>query len=71
MGAADQIAALTHLFTRRVVRSGEHVLVLGVGVGMTWTAAVLRIDNTDTDPAALARFAPPLLWSPQLRQKAG
>ncbi|WP_168588477.1 3-oxoacyl-[acyl-carrier-protein] synthase III C-terminal domain-containing protein [Saccharopolyspora sp. ASAGF58] len=43
LGASDQIVDLHHLLTRRLVNPGDHVVLLGIGVGMTWTAAVLRI----------------------------
>lgn len=42
MGASDQIIDLAHLLHHGELRPGEHVLLLGIGVGMTWTAAVLR-----------------------------
>lgn len=41
-GAADQIVAVDHLDNHGRLRAGAHVLLLGIGVGMTFTAAVLR-----------------------------
>ncbi|PKW18750.1 ketoacyl-ACP synthase III family protein [Saccharopolyspora spinosa] len=43
MGAADHIIDLHHLLTRHQATTGDHVILLGIGVGMTWTAALLRI----------------------------
>jgi 3-oxoacyl-[acyl-carrier-protein] synthase-3 len=59
MGSNDQVAGLMHLLARRAVDPGDYVLLLGIGVGMTWTAAVVQIEQT---PAELAAVAPPLLW---------
>jgi 3-oxoacyl-[acyl-carrier-protein] synthase III len=42
MGASDQIVALHDLVQRGLVNPGEYVMLLGIGVGMTWTAAVVR-----------------------------
>jgi 3-oxoacyl-[acyl-carrier-protein] synthase-3 len=44
LGASDQIVALDHLLRTGEVSAGEHVLLLGIGVGMTWTAVVLEIE---------------------------
>jgi 3-oxoacyl-[acyl-carrier-protein] synthase III len=46
MGASDQIVALHHLIHSGEVTTGDHVLLLGIGVGMTWTAVVLEIGAT-------------------------
>lgn len=43
MGAADQCHGLHHLLSHGLVDSGEYVLVLGIGVGMSFTALVLRV----------------------------
>lgn len=43
LGAADQLVAVHHLLRTGAVRVGDHVLLLGAGVGMTWTAAILTI----------------------------
>jgi 3-oxoacyl-[acyl-carrier-protein] synthase-3 len=45
LGASDQIVALDHLLRGGDVADGDHVLLLGVGVGMTWTAVVLEIGS--------------------------
>ncbi|WP_410595382.1 3-oxoacyl-[acyl-carrier-protein] synthase III C-terminal domain-containing protein [Amycolatopsis sp. lyj-23] len=59
IGPNDQIIGLTHLLTRGAVAPGDHVALLGIGIGMTWTAAILRIDAT---PSGLSVLAPPLRW---------
>ncbi|MFJ9782496.1 3-oxoacyl-[acyl-carrier-protein] synthase III C-terminal domain-containing protein [Amycolatopsis sp. NPDC101161] len=59
IGPNDQIVGLAHLLTRRAVVPGDHVALLGIGIGMTWTVAILRID---TVPPGLAVLAPPLRW---------
>jgi 3-oxoacyl-[acyl-carrier-protein] synthase-3 len=46
LGAADQFAGLDHLVTARALRPGQHCLLVGVGSGFTWSAAVLRICRT-------------------------
>lgn len=46
LGASDQIVALHHLLRRGEVGPGDHVLLLGIGVGMTWTAVVLEVGPT-------------------------
>ncbi|MGW5789224.1 ketoacyl-ACP synthase III family protein [Saccharopolyspora sp. NPDC003752] len=45
MGACDHIVGLHHLLIRRLVAAGDHIALLGIGVGMTWSAAILRITN--------------------------
>jgi 3-oxoacyl-[acyl-carrier-protein] synthase-3 len=59
IGPNDQIIGLTHLITRGAVVPGDHVALLGIGIGMTWTAALLRVD---TVPPGLRGLAPPLRW---------
>ncbi|MGW5748091.1 3-oxoacyl-[acyl-carrier-protein] synthase III C-terminal domain-containing protein [Amycolatopsis sp. NPDC003861] len=59
IGPNDQIIGLTHLITRGAVDPGDHVALLGIGIGMTWTAAILRLD---TVPPGLSVLAPPLRW---------
>ncbi|QKV74237.1 3-oxoacyl-[acyl-carrier-protein] synthase III C-terminal domain-containing protein [Amycolatopsis sp. Hca4] len=59
IGPNDQIIGLTHLITRGAVAPGDHVALLGIGIGMTWTAAILRIDAV---PPGLSGLAPPLRW---------
>ncbi|MFJ8815262.1 ketoacyl-ACP synthase III family protein [Amycolatopsis thermoflava] len=43
LGAGDQLVALHYLMASGAVVPGDHVLLLGAGVGMTWTAAVLTM----------------------------
>jgi 3-oxoacyl-[acyl-carrier-protein] synthase III len=35
--------ALDHLLRSGEVADGDHVLLLGIGVGMTWTAVLLEL----------------------------
>ncbi|MFF1612921.1 3-oxoacyl-[acyl-carrier-protein] synthase III C-terminal domain-containing protein [Amycolatopsis sp. NPDC058278] len=57
IGPNDQIIGLTHLLARGAVASGDHVALLGIG--MTWTAVILRVDAA---PPALDIHAPALRW---------
>ncbi|WP_410591871.1 3-oxoacyl-[acyl-carrier-protein] synthase III C-terminal domain-containing protein [Amycolatopsis sp. lyj-23] len=59
IGPNDQIVGLTHLFTRCVVTPGDYVALLGIGIGMTWTATILRVDNTEPE---MRPYAPALRW---------
>jgi 3-oxoacyl-[acyl-carrier-protein] synthase-3 len=43
LGASDQIVALNDLLRSGEATAGDHVLLLGIGVGMTWTAVVLEL----------------------------
>jgi len=43
LGASDQIVALDHLLRSGEATDGDHVMLLGIGVGMTWTAVVLEV----------------------------
>jgi 3-oxoacyl-[acyl-carrier-protein] synthase-3 len=43
LGASDQIVALDHMLRSGDAAEGDHVLLLGIGVGMTWTAVVLEL----------------------------
>ncbi|BAL90265.1 putative 3-oxoacyl-ACP synthase III [Actinoplanes missouriensis 431] len=45
LGAGDQIAGLAWLAEQRRLRPGDRVLMLGVGGGFTWSAAVLDIGD--------------------------
>ncbi len=46
LGAGDQFAGLTWLVETGAVRPGDRCLLLGVGGGFTWSAAVLEIVET-------------------------
>jgi 3-oxoacyl-[acyl-carrier-protein] synthase-3 len=43
LGASDQVVALEHLLRHGEAGPGDHVLLLGIGVGMTWTAVILQL----------------------------
>jgi 3-oxoacyl-[acyl-carrier-protein] synthase-3/clorobiocin biosynthesis protein CloN2 len=43
LGASDQIVSLDHLVTTGRIRPGEHMLMLGVGPGITISGAVMKI----------------------------
>ncbi|MFD0689957.1 ketoacyl-ACP synthase III family protein [Actinomadura fibrosa] len=47
LGAGDQIAGLHWLRTRRRAVPGQTVMLMGVGVGFSWSCAVLRIEDAD------------------------
>ncbi|WP_158888997.1 3-oxoacyl-[acyl-carrier-protein] synthase III C-terminal domain-containing protein [Amycolatopsis anabasis] len=59
VGPNDQIIGLTHLFAQQAVSPGDHLALVGVGIGMTWTAIVLRINRV---PAAMRTHTLPLRW---------
>lgn len=62
VGPNDQIIGLTHLLTSDQTHAGQHIALIGIGVGMTWTATILRItDNLPTthNQALPFRFPPP------------
>jgi 3-oxoacyl-[acyl-carrier-protein] synthase-3 len=44
LGAGDQIVGLHHLVSAELVTTGDLVMLLGVGAGFTWTAALVRIE---------------------------
>ncbi|MFC4852675.1 ketoacyl-ACP synthase III family protein [Actinophytocola glycyrrhizae] len=48
LGASDQIVALDHLLRTGAATVGDHVLLLGIGVGMTWTAVLLELGPHST-----------------------
>ncbi|MFF0452805.1 ketoacyl-ACP synthase III family protein [Nocardia africana] len=43
LGAGDQIAGLAHLRAGNLLRTGDAVLLAGVGAGFSWSAAVAEI----------------------------
>ena len=59
IGPNDQFIGLTHLLAQGAVAPGDHVAMIGVGIGMTWTAVILRITAT---PAAMRAHTLPLRW---------
>jgi 3-oxoacyl-[acyl-carrier-protein] synthase III len=56
LGASDQIVALEHLLAGGQLNPGEHVLLLGVGPGVTVSAAVVRVGQSPStvEPSASA-----------------
>ncbi|MGW5735623.1 MULTISPECIES: ketoacyl-ACP synthase III family protein [Streptomyces] len=45
LGAGDQFAGLTYLLESGQLRSGDLVVLVGVGIGYCWTTAVVRIED--------------------------
>ncbi len=45
-GAGDRFVGLEHLITNGDVRTGYQVLLIEVGSGFTWCAAVVEITNS-------------------------
>ncbi|WP_433338434.1 ketoacyl-ACP synthase III family protein [Spirillospora sp. CA-294931] len=43
VGAADQFTGLAHLAETGALTPGDHVLLVGIGAGFSWTCAVLEI----------------------------
>ncbi len=58
VGPNDQLIGLTHLVTRQAVQPGDHVALIGIGIGMTWTASILRIT---TVPSEMQNYQLPTL----------
>lgn len=57
LGAADQFANLADMIERGVLTAGQHVLLIGVGLGFSWTSALLRVEPGDRPGAAPPRPA--------------
>lgn len=51
LGAADQFASLDHLVTSGLLAPGDHCLLVSVGAGYTWAAAVIEVLSPLTDTA--------------------
>ncbi|MEU6094318.1 ketoacyl-ACP synthase III family protein [Streptomyces sp. NPDC047079] len=45
IGGGDQFAGLTHLLESGQLQPGDQVLVVGVGIGFSWTTAVVQVDE--------------------------
>lgn len=45
LGGGDQFAGLAHLVETKQVAPGDRVLLVGVGAGFTWSAAVVEVDD--------------------------
>ncbi|WP_369393221.1 ketoacyl-ACP synthase III family protein [Streptomyces sp. CG1] len=45
IGGGDQFAGLTYLLESGQLRPGDQVLVVGVGIGFSWTTAVISVDE--------------------------
>jgi 3-oxoacyl-[acyl-carrier-protein] synthase-3 len=54
LGAGDHLAALEHLMLTGAVGRGDHCLLLGVGAGFSWSAAVVEITERPHWAAAVA-----------------
>ncbi|OXM43455.1 3-oxoacyl-[acyl-carrier-protein] synthase III C-terminal domain-containing protein [Amycolatopsis alba] len=69
VGPNDQLIGLTHLLTRRAVQPGDHVALIGIGIGMTWTASIIRVA---TAPSGLRNYQLPTLypWTPGTQRLA-
>jgi 3-oxoacyl-[acyl-carrier-protein] synthase-3 len=52
IGPNDQIIGLPRLLARADVQIGDHVALVGIGVGTTWTVAVLRIEQVPSSPSS-------------------
>lgn len=50
-GAGDQIAGLRHLVDSDRLRAGDHIALIGVGAGFTWSAAVVQYAGNRTRPS--------------------
>lgn len=59
LGAADQLVGLDYLVSSGLVGKDDLVLLIGVGAGFTWTAAVVRIERE----AAPVGPSAPSYWS--------
>ena len=59
IGPNDQLIGLTHLIAQHAVSPGEHIALLGMGIGMTWTSTILQVEHV---PPAMHAHAPPLHW---------
>ena len=46
LGAGDQVASIDQLLRASLLRAGQRCLLLAVGAGFTWSAAVLEIDRS-------------------------
>ncbi|ALC18570.1 ketoacyl-ACP synthase III family protein [Streptomyces pristinaespiralis] len=57
LGAGDQFAGLTHLVESGRARAGARALLLGVGGGFTWSAAVVEFTDVPAWPASAAAQA--------------
>jgi 3-oxoacyl-[acyl-carrier-protein] synthase-3 len=47
LGAGDLTAGIAELLDQKLLKPGEHALVLGTGSGFTWSCAVLRSPDVD------------------------
>lgn len=58
ISASDQVIALDHLLTTGEIGAGDHVLLVGIGPGVTLSSAVIRIHHVPSWYAAAANGAP-------------
>ncbi|MFE7314473.1 ketoacyl-ACP synthase III family protein [Streptomyces sp. NPDC057555] len=52
LGGGDQFAGLAHLVETKQIGPGDHVMLLGVGAGFSWSAAVVRVAELPYWPAS-------------------
>jgi 3-oxoacyl-[acyl-carrier-protein] synthase-3 len=43
LGPGDQLAAMNHLHENGELKTGQYVLMLGIGAGFSWSTALLEI----------------------------
>lgn len=58
LGPCDQWIGLAYLYAYQMVRPGDLVLMVGIGTGMTWSAALLDVEKV---PTAMRRLLPTAL----------
>ncbi|WP_051792349.1 3-oxoacyl-[acyl-carrier-protein] synthase III C-terminal domain-containing protein [Amycolatopsis jejuensis] len=45
IGPNDQVIGLTWLLAHGGVQAGDHLALVGIGIGMTWTTAIVRVEH--------------------------
>ena len=59
LGAGDQVASIDQLLRASLLRAGQRCLLLAVGAGFSWSAAVLEVDRSPYQAAENAAFPLP------------
>ena len=57
LGAGDQVVSIDQLLRASLLRAGQRCLLLAVGAGFTWSAAVLEIDRSPYESSDIAEQA--------------